>query len=215
MTSEENGRRVNLVHDNSEWLVDNVEQLSVYLRFLCDRPAGVVQISGSPGVGSGHAHHHLRCDQTRPWNSDSQFAAVTSSRRDAIKLTAIPLEDSCVALFSLSRRHAGSGCTSCFCTEDEGDLCEYTTWSCTVDVHSLGHMLNVLLTLLWDESVCVAWIIIFLCESKTEVESVLPVLFQKNHNDHMKPSELVAFCYLYYFIRNLQGAHIPMKDCND
>lgn len=102
-----------------------------------------------------------------------------------------------------------------FCTEDEGDLCEYTTWSCTVDVHRLGHMLNVLLTLLWDESVCVAWIIIFLCESKTEVESVLPVLFQKNHNDHMKPSELVAFCYLYYFIRNLQGADILMKDCND
>lgn len=29
-----------------------------------------------------------------------------------------------------------------FCTRDKGDLCEYTTWSCTVIVQSFGQMLN-------------------------------------------------------------------------
>ncbi len=56
-----------------------VEHLSVVLIFLCNRPAGIVQISGSPRVGSGYAHHHLRCDQTCSWHPCSQSAEVTST----------------------------------------------------------------------------------------------------------------------------------------
>lgn len=39
-------------------------------------PAGVVQIPGPPGVGPGHAHHHLRRHKTRSRDAVSQLAEV-------------------------------------------------------------------------------------------------------------------------------------------
>lgn len=123
-------------------------------------PAGVVQISGSPRVSSGYAHHHLRCDQTRSWNPQSQFAGV--SWRAEMELNH---HFTWRLLCSFILCHQSLKLWfwwPIFCTKDEGDWCEYTTWSCTVTVQSLGTDVKwLLLTLLWHESVSMPWYVCF------------------------------------------------------
>lgn len=101
----------------------------------CNCPAGIVQISGSPWVSSGYAHHHLRCDRTCSWNPQSEFTQLSSETWDGI------YSHSLKSSFILCRR-SRKLCLwwADFCTRDEGGLCEYTT--CTVTVHSLEQMLN-------------------------------------------------------------------------
>lgn len=77
----------------------NPSQLvSVFLIFhyvIIIYSAGIMQISGPARVHSRHAHHHLRCDQTRPRIPQCQLVEVIVCWVDSV----VTLEDFCVALF--------------------------------------------------------------------------------------------------------------------
>lgn len=97
----------------------------------------------------------------------------------------ISLEDSCVALFSVIKAWNSGFGGPFFCTRDEGDLFEYTTWSCTVTVQSLGQMFN---DFCWHYCemkvyVCLEMFCFFMCKCNCYAFLII--------SGHIKPSKLV------------------------